>query len=184
MVRKISFWVFACFSIVCFGYVSISLCVLYRPITIDEYDYTPDDVYWAESILLREYEYGLYELENWEYKSLLEYQMKPVYIYTERNLNGWAGEARPILRMVTIDKDVKGYSYCVTLTHELMHLQHFSANERFVCAKTFEFLYENEDEDLKQAGVRYGYAVLNNRYSGVYDITDWIINYLKEIENE
>lgn len=84
----------------------------------------------------------------------------------------------PQINTIIIDSDLEGFSYYITLAHEKTHITTFSANEQYVCFKTFEMLYTSEDPFLKQVGITYGIKQLNDLYYNEYDVKGQIINYL------
>lgn len=98
-----------------------------------------------------------------------------LYFYSEKELDR-TGYSNCYFRTIKIDERVSGYVYCETFTHETMHLKYYTANERFVCYETFKYLYESEE--LHNIGVWYGLKQLNGDYSGEYDISGLVVNYL------
>lgn len=125
--------------------------------------------------LVKDFEYG--EFEKGYYKSIIKKDLKPkFYIYSERTLKSHCGLTLPTIRLIIIDERLQGNEYCVTLAHETMHLNQFIREERYVCYETFKYLYESEE--LHNVGVWYGLKQLNGDYSGEYDISGLVVNYL------
>ena len=67
----------------------------------------------------------------------------------------------------------------MTLTHELVHLSYFTANERFTCFKAFQILYESGNNYFKNIALAYA----NNDFKGItsleYSCAGYIEDYLK-----
>lgn len=99
-----------------------------------------------------------------------------LYFYTEANLRKYNGLCYGAIRLIVIDKDLSGMQYCVTLTHEMMHLKKMSKKESYICFETFKYLYESED--MHNVGVWYAIKQLEGAYSGEYNVSNQIVDYL------
>lgn len=130
----------------------------------------------AYNILCQEYSDTCNKPKSY-YKQFVEKDMEvKAYFYSERKLNKYNGLIFATIRLIVIDNTIDGYEYCTTFTHEVIHLTHFVANERYVCYETFKYLYESEE--LHEVGVWYGCRQIYGYYSGDYNISDLIVNYL------
>ena len=137
------------------------------------------EYYNAIDILQNEYyDNSIISLEDERYKDIVESELKPkFYIYLEKDLKTkYTGLTLPVIRTIIIDDNVQGYEYCITFAHEVIHLNEFTLNERYVCYKTFVYLYESEK--LHDVGVWYANKQLYGYYGGEYNIADLIVDYL------
>ena len=160
-------------------YLGTCAILFFRNREIPYVTYTQLDYYnVVDKLYLESYNGNNKALSNSSYKKTLEQELNPqLYIYKEKNAHKqYAGLTLPIIRTIIIDSEIDGYDYCLTLTHEIMHLNHFIANERYICFETFKFLYENEK--LHDVGVWYAYKQLTVIYSKDYYIADLVIDYL------
>ena len=98
------------------------------------------------------------------------------YFYKERNIEGCDGLTYFTIRTIVIEKDLNEYQYCKTFAHEVLHLKLFIQQEDFICYETFKYLYESEE--LHNVGVWYGLQQLRGCYSGKYNISGHVVNYL------
>ena len=117
-------------------------------------------------------------LTNNEYRETLKKQL-PVglYIYLEKDLGDTnSGLTLATIRTIVLDDSLVGHEYCVTLTHELMHLKYFIQDERYVCWQTFLFLWQCEE--LNDVAQWYSYMQIYGYYNGDYDISDLVVDYL------
>lgn len=159
-------------------YMSILVFISFRKIdmpvviyTSNEYNKVLADL-WVEYIPLNT------QRTNQEYKELLEEELDlNFYIYCEADLKSNCGLRLTPIRTMIIDKELSGYEYCLTFTHEAMHFKRFSANEIYICFETFKYLYENKDTELHNFGVRY--AITQLRGEADYDCHDQIIGYFR-----
>lgn len=159
------------------GIVGIVFC---RKINMPIKIFMPTDYYNVLDMLERDYENSIPHRSNKQYKALVEEQLDlNFYIYIEKELDNHNGLAIATIRTIVLDDDLTGYQYCYVFTHEAMHFKKFAKNETYICFETFKFLYENEDEELHNVGVWYAIRQLYGYYSGEYDCSDYIINYLK-----
>lgn len=74
-----------------------------------------------------------------------------------------------------LEKDVYG----IVLTHELMHIKYFTADERYVNFMTFKNLYESNNDTLVELGKQQMKLVLEGFYPERYNCSDDIYNYFK-----
>lgn len=124
-------------------------------------------------------EYALNPKTKGEYKQFLHSNLGvKAYLYFETdNLpEKNSGVTLATIRTILVDDSLDGYEYCVTFAHELMHLKHFIQDEQFVCWETFLYLWESDE--LHDVGVWYAHKQLYGCYSGEYNISDLIVNYL------
>lgn len=131
----------------------------------------------ALQILYKEYDKDNNVKSNSYYKNFLEKDLKVgLYFYKERSIPKYNGLCYATIRLIVIDEDITGYQYCVTLTHEIMHLKRFILQENYVCFETFKYLYESKE--LHNVGVWYALMQLDGAYSGEYNICYQIVDYL------
>lgn len=112
-----------------------------------------------------------------EYRKFIESDMGVhFYIYTEKDMVDYAGKIYPLARLIIIDTDTDGYKYCETFAHEAIHLKEFIGQEDYVTFQTFKYLYESEE--LHNVGVWYGLSQVYGCYSGEYNVSHLIVDYL------
>ena len=160
-------------------YVIAGIGVFYRPVSTTRYGYSKVEQEECKDFFANQIDYELRTLTNEEYRHLLSIDLESFYFYSEKPMR-MAGVTHPLIRLISMNEDLEYEEYCIALAHEMHHLKLFSGNERFVCQETFKYLYENEDENLKQVGIYYGYGLMKGWWVGEYDIRDFVINYLKE----
>jgi hypothetical protein len=111
------------------------------------------------------------------YKKILDKDLKlKMYIYREKYLKNNNGLCIANLRLIIIDESIRDYQYCVTLTHEMMHLKRYRKQENYICFETFKYLYESEE--LHDVGVWYAIRQINGCYSSEYNISNQVLDYL------
>jgi hypothetical protein len=126
-----------------------------------------------------ESEYNSFEDEHTKewYREKIEQDLElKFYFYKERDIERYNGLAYATIRTIVIDEELDGYGYCKTFAHEVMHLKLFIQQEDYVCYETFKYLYESEE--LHNVGVWYGLQQLRGCYSGKYNISGHVVNYL------
>lgn len=112
-----------------------------------------------------------------EYRKFIENDLgMHFYIYSERDMNDYAGVTFIPIRLIVLDLELDGYKYCETFVHEAIHLKEFVGQEDYVCFETFKYLYESEE--LHNVGVWYGLSQIYGCYSGEHDISHLIVDYL------
>lgn len=142
------------------------------PYTIDGYDKDK-----AITILSLEYSINAPVYSNRYYREHVEDDLNiHIYFCVESGLKQHNGLCFGNIRLIVIDEDVSGYQYCYTFAHEIMHLKHMIKQENYVCFETFKYLYESEE--FHNVGVWYGLRQLNGCYSGEYNISNQIVDYL------
>ena len=137
------------------SYVIVGIGVFYRPISVPKYEYSKTELEHYADMLNDQYDVRLRRLTKEEYKYLLDLDLDATYMYSEKPMR-MAGVTHPLIRLISTDNDLDDMEYCVALTHEMHHLLLFSGNERYICQETFKYLYENENEYLRNVGIRYG----------------------------
>lgn len=150
--------------------------IFFRDKSIPPHINTQLDYLNAYDVLLQEHDDTRQKPKAY-YKEFVEKDMGvKFYIYGEKELGKYNGKTFVTIRLILIDNTIDGYEYCTTFAHEIIHLTHFVANERYVCYETFKYLYESEE--LHEVGVWYGCRQIYGYYSGEYNISDLIVNYL------
>jgi hypothetical protein len=139
--------------------------------------YSQVDYHKAFNKLLKEYNSDeKINSKSW-YRSKIEQDFNfKFYFYKERNIEDYDGLAYFTIRTIVIEKDLNEYQYCKTFAHEVLHLKLFIQQEDYICYETFKYLYESEE--LHNVGVWYGLQQLRGCYSGKYNISGHVVNYL------
>ena len=152
--------------------------VIFRKKQMPVYINSQADCMNAYSRLVREYDERADVKSNEYYRQLIEKDLGlKFYIYKETdNMSYYTAGSCLVIRTIVIDKNNVGYTYCWNFAHEAMHLKHFILHEEYVCFETFKYLYEHEE--LHNVGVVLGLNILKGLYSGEYDVSDYIIDYL------
>ena len=102
------------------------------------------------------------------------------YILKHKEMNGdTAGYTVLLLKIIVLDNDLTQENYTLTLAHELVHLTHFTANERYVSFITFKVLYESENNYFKSVALAYADAQFKHLYQHSYDCSGYIEEYLQ-----
>lgn len=161
-------------------YMVILVFIYYREIDMPVVIYTPNEYNKVLADLWSEYIPLNTQRTNQEYKELIEEELDlNFYIYCEKDLKWNDGlELKPI-RTIIIDNDLSGYEYCLNFIHEAMHFKRLSANETYIHFETFKYLYENEDIELHNFGVRFAIKQLRGDYKEDYNCHDQIIGYFR-----
>lgn len=84
-----------------------------------------------------------------------------------------------LIRYVCLDKDLSLENFVWTLTHELVHLNYFTANERFVNFQTFIILYESDFEYFRQIALEYANLEFSGKVEYEYSCAGYVEEYLK-----
>ena len=87
-----------------------------------------------------------------------------------------------MFRVVFISQDLQDEDLVLMYAHELAHIKFFNVNETYISFKTFETLYESENEILKNIAERYAHKVvtLGNEKGTKSDCGYYILRYLKQ----
>ena len=93
-------------------------------------------------------------------------------------------------RYIVIAENISTRDYITTLTHELIHLKYYNANEMWTNFMTFKLLYESNNSVFKQAAINFAYRYIsshtldsqgnllnNNVAQEDYDIAYYVISY-------
>lgn len=124
-----------------------------------------------------------YSLTNDDYATLLRkiYATPHIYFDTENMQEHQLGHSRPLIRTVTIRKNLSEQEYVVTYAHELTHVKFMYGNETMTHYKTFVVLYESGHPELRHMALSEARDILLGAYSGTsYDCGYYILEYLKE----
>lgn len=138
------------------------------PITIAIYSLTSHKLpfQYAESAYI-DFEYKEIGYTHKQVREHIEQLVgKLPYFYRERDIltsKNRYGETNLILRILTMHKNLDSYNYIFSFTHEYLHLKYITASERFVNLKTFELLYNSENNDFKNVAIWYA----NRDMSGI-----------------
>lgn len=96
---------------------------------------------------------------------------------------GICGVSYIMLKLVYMDTNLSLESYAITLTHELVHINYFTVNERFTTFKAFQILYESGNEYLKNVALAYADSDIKGHMPYEYSCGGYIEDYLKEVNN-
>lgn len=88
-----------------------------------------------------------------------------------------AGTSNLYLRRVVMDTTASQNDYIETFCHELLHIKHFTSNERFVNYKTFITLYESE---FRQVALNMAWKMQNGQCEKEYNCLAQICDYLAQ----
>ena len=158
-------------------YFGLSAVAIFRKKTMPVCINSMLDCMTAYAMLVQDFDEDAVVESNEYYRELIEKDLGlRFYLYSEGELDRYVGKTYMTIRRITIDESAKGYQYCWAFAHEAMHLKHFIKHEEFVTFETFKFLYEHEE--LHNVGVALALKTLEGGYSGEYDISNYIINYL------
>lgn len=94
------------------------------------------------------------------------------------NEQAYLGCAVIIFGVCYINKHQSGWRMLEVLTHELIHLHYWTRSETFTQFMTFKLLYESENVVLHNKGIEIAVKQLGGAYSGVYDCSWYINEYL------
>lgn len=102
------------------------------------------------------------------------------YVLNHKPIPGaTAGYTYIMLKLVYIDTDLSLEDYTLTLTHELVHISHFTVNERYTNFKMFQILYESENEYFKNVALAYANSDVQGRVIYEYSCGGYIEEYLR-----
>lgn len=154
-----------------FFYLLLSGDIAHRDVSMPSAHYTTEDCVKAYQILENSRNKGYGVLTQKEYRQLLPTKHRIIFS---------SHKSRAFLQfnIILIDNTLAPIEYCKSLTHEIMHFERYSLNERYICFETFKFLYESHNPYLHNVGVEYGKQQLNDVQDGEYYIKGQIINYL------
>lgn len=104
-----------------------------------------------------------------------------IYIYIEKDLpSGKLGLSNVFARLLIVEADLSNYNYILTLTHETIHINHMTLNERYVSYMTFIKLYESGIDIFKQVALCYANSQINGEYPYDYNCGSQIFEYMQE----
>lgn len=105
------------------------------------------------------------------------------YILIKSDFKGeLKGKTYIMLKLIVLDNNLSLEDYAITLIHELVHLTHFTVNERYTSFKTFQILYESKNEYFKNVALAYANLDFNGKTTKEYSCAGYIEEYL--IENK
>ena len=160
--KRISIFLF-CLTIIIIIIFGTSNILLFRNIKMPVSANSFYNVKEAFNILDKEYNQDKNEKSESYYRNFLEKDLGVgLYFYKEINTSKYNGICYPMIRLIVIDVDITGYQYCLTLTHEFMHLKKFILQDNYTCFETFKYLYESKE--LHNIGVWYGRRQLSGFY--------------------
>lgn len=161
------------FAVVCIIFATMSLLSFIYPKISHKMPYIE-----PSKVLQVEYEQTDYKMSTGEIRHRIEDLVGVnVYWYKESKLDGRVGKSNVHLRRVVIDTNATQSDYIETLCHELLHIKHFTANERFVNYKTFVTLYESE---FRQVAINMAWEMQNGKVEREYNCLAQICDYLAQ----
>lgn len=90
------------------------------------------------------------------------------------------GRTYIIPKIIIIHDDLSMEDFVITLTHELIHITHLTANERYTSFQTFKILYESNNDYFRNVALYFAVLQVNNCYPYDYDCSGYIADYLKQ----
>jgi hypothetical protein len=124
-----------------------------------------------------QYQHITYSYSNKEIKHKLEDLVGVKnYNYNEKNIKQY-GRTQLMFRAITIRKNLSQLDYIEVLCHELLHLKHYTLNERSTQYKTFKTLYNSE---FKQIALNIAYKMQYGEYPYEYECYAQIVEYLEK----
>ena len=176
LVRK---WFIIIFSVFLFVQISIQK----RPMGMERKDYNETEVNMCIEYLMKNVNPYLAPPSNKISKIKVDNELE-VYDYDEYFLDlDWLsadGCCVVPFRKILIDDDLIGFSYIITLTHEILHYREYCSNDRYIEFMTFKVLFESNDPYLVKAGIIHGYSCITSTAKDRYWCADLIIDYLKK----
>lgn len=132
-----------------------------------------------------------YNITQGELRILIEKEITKHYIYRvdDSKQEEWTdATSNWFIRTVWMrSKYDNVYDYGRALAHELVRIKYITINDAWVEFQTFKILYESDYKILHDLGKYYGLKILNHRYAEhyetigwQYDVSEHVINYLKE----
>lgn len=120
------------------------------------------------------------ELSNKEVRSVIEDLVGlKIYSYKEAPLNDYElGRAKLFKREIIVVPNLEYIDYVIILTHEMVHIKHFTSDEIYTNYLTFKYLYESNNEDFKNIAIYHYWLSLKGHYSKNYDMSEHVYNYL------
>ena len=108
------------------------------------------------------------------------------YILISKDLSGtkYAGYTKVFSCVIVVDETLKLRDYVTTLTHELIHITHYTRNERYVSFMTFKTLYESENDYFKNIALYYAWLQFEAGFPYEYDCTGYIKEYFYAVDKK
>jgi hypothetical protein len=146
------------------------------------YAYTYEQYINTRRRLYQEYQPIVTNRTYKEYRELISKELNfYTYIYNEVDFKDkHDGIAVLPCFNIFVETGLDSYDYCTTFMHELNHIVEFSSQENYVDFMTFKKLYESEDEELHQYGIRFAFAHLDNNVTHDYNCSEKIIEYFSK----
>ena len=172
--------------ILCFAIITLTPAIVYA--VRNNHKYIDVDMAVRQEYINRlqgEYEFQEYTYTREQMRKALEDELDfRHYIYREgktpRNEQGFSVA---LIRYIKVDISKCDIEYyCITLCHEMCHLKFFTRNEIYTQFMTFKTLYESNNAELRQVGIRFGVYVLNGSYDHEYDCSYLITDYLSKVD--
>ena len=158
-----------------------SYAVLIRRMPImTGYDCTDEQTRIAIQTLKQEYQSIESTRTRKDYRTIIEKDFNcRLYFYNETDLpDGIDGQCQPLFRTITMDSYIDNFYYCSAFAHEMIHLTGYIQQENYVTYQTFKYLYEHEDPEFHNFGIRVGLHCLTNSYPSEYDCIGEVIDYI------
>ncbi len=141
-----------------------------------------DDLSVREAVTLLNNEYMNIETNRTreDYRKIIEKDFNcSFYIYKEADLaEGVDGQCSLLFRTITMDSYIDNFYYCSAFAHEMIHLTNLISQENYVQYQTFKYLYEHDDPEFHNFGVRVALHCLQGGYPEEYLCAGEVIAYL------
>lgn len=139
----------------------------YKGSTIDSIEYTP----YRPDYITRDY------LKE-EIEKLFD---SPKYVYKDTTLQKPViGKTTFLIRLIEMDIDISLENYTLAFTHEMVHLTHVTACERYCNFTAFKMLYESGNDYFKNVALAYADNDFRGYVEYNYSCSGYIEEYLQE----
>ena len=165
--------------------LAMLMAIIYIVATVSGfiYIYTSNKLEYRKSHRYMELEYSV-DWENYtreEVRADLEKLFgAKFYIYKEEDLDkkGVYGLTTPLIRLIRMDDNISIELYTFYFAHELVHLTHFTASEKYCNLVAFKVLYNTEK--YRDIAIRYAIQDRNGCITQDYSCWEYIFDYLME----
>ena len=100
-------------------------------------------------------------------------------VFTDKLADNVLGNTNIFTRKINIRETLDPFYQLGVIVHEMVHIKYYTANERFTEFKTFQLMYESNNEIVHNVGIWYGQNICDN-YSGEYDCSYFIVDYFQK----
>lgn len=118
------------------------------------------------------------DLDNNQIKVEVQKIIKPKF-YIEKYISSKGGTTYPSLRVIEINKELKGYDYAYVLIHEYIHLKYLLSDESLVDYLSVKLLWESDVLYLQKAACCLVKDKIQYDNGNDYDCTAQLIEYFR-----